>query len=183
MKKHKTPPMDERQQQINIKAVAAGAAFLMLCMFVAMICDLIRYETLGWEFWGLMGTCIVIVAAKRIMGDVEAPTDIHGQPLPTGNLLADKQARRKDYALRSLMYAGICTVLSVLLLYCGTDSEDVQIIMVLLPGLPKWIATGLAAAVCFVLSFGISYGVDWLIGEKYTVKRYRAMEAALDEEE
>lgn len=183
MKKYNTQPADERQQQINTKAVAAGAVFLMVCMFAAMIYDLITYETLGWEFWGLIGMCIVINIAKRVMGDVEQPKDIHGQPLPTGNLLADKKARRKDYALRSVIYALASAVLLALLLYFGTDTADVQLVLLLIPGLPLWAAMVLATILCFAVSFGISYGVDWLIGEKYTVKRYRAMEAALDEEE
>jgi hypothetical protein len=176
--------MDERQVQINTKAMAWGYGFLCLCLIASMIYNLVTTESLGWEFWALIGACLVTIIARRFLGDVEQPRDIHNRPLPTGSSKEDRSRRKKDYCLQSLLFAAVCTAMDILLIGFGKDDvADLELTQLLLPGLNHWTAVAVSAVVAFVSTFLISYLFDYLIGEYYTVRRYNKMIAELDDDE
>ena len=176
--------MDERQVQINIKAMAWGYFFLGLCLIAAMIYNIITTESLGWEFWALIGGCLVTIIARRFLGDVEQPRDIHNRPLPTGSSKEDRRLRHKNYAKESLCFAGGCTALTLLLISFGKDdTADLQLTQLLFPELNHWIAVAISAVLSFTATFVFSYIVDYLVGEFFTLRRYHKMIAQLEEDD
>lgn len=175
--------MDERQMQINAKAVAFGGIFLAVCVAVSMIVRLVRTEELGWEFWGLLGMSLVIVIATHVLGDVEQPKSVSGKDLPTGSTPEERKVRKKDYAIRALIFAGTFSVLDALVLaFSEHESSEFQLAQALFPGLSLPAAVIVGTVIGFVGMFLISYGFDYLVGEKFKVKKYNEMIASLDEE-
>ena len=175
--------LDERQQMINTKAVAAGGVFMMVCICISMIWRLVTTEELGWEFWSLIGCCLVILIARRAMGDVEAPKSILNQPLPTGNSREERIIRKKDYTYQSLLFAAVCTVLDGLVVWFSKDeATDLELAELLFPQLSKPVTVAITAVIAFAVTFAVSWLVDYLVGE-YAAKRYNKMLAELDDEE
>ena len=99
--------MDERQLLISIKAMACGFVFLLACIIISMFCNIFTTGEAGWEFWAMLSSTLVILIARRILGDVEQPRDLMGKPLPTGSSKNERQLRKKDYALQSLIFAAV----------------------------------------------------------------------------
>lgn len=175
--------MDERQQLINTKAVAAGGIFMTVCICTSMIWRLVTTEELGWEFWSLIGCCLVMIIARRAMGDVEAPKSILDKPLPTGSSREERSVRKKDYAWKGLIFAGVCAAMDVLLVCFGKDDvADYEVAELLFPQLSKPVTVAVTAVIAFVVTFAVSWLVDYLVGE-YAAKRYNQMLAELDDEE
>jgi membrane protein YdbS with pleckstrin-like domain len=182
--KQQTEVMDERQKQITTQAVTNGFIFLVVCMVIAMVFDIAKTGDVGWELWGLIGASVVIIISRRIMGDVEQPKDIWNRPLPTGSSKQDRNARKKNYAADSAIFALVCAGMDILLMSAGAeDTADYELTVLLFPNLEKWVAVAVSAVIAFVSMFIISYIFDYLIGEKFTVKRYNKMIAELDSEE
>lgn len=176
--------IDERQVQINLKAMAWAGVFLLGCMIVSTFVKIFTTDSVGWEFWAMLGAAAVAIIARRILGDVEQPKDIMNRPLPTGSSKEDRSRRKKDYCLQSLLFAAVCTAMDILLIGFGKDDvADLELTQLLLPGLNHWTAVAVSAVVAFVSTFLISYLFDYLIGEYYTVRRYNKMIAELDDDE
>lgn len=181
--KQKNNSMDERQKQITVKAMAMAGAFLCLCVSISMIYKVITTENLGWEFWALLGCALVTVISRRLMGDIEPPKSITDKPLPTGNSKRERRIRQKDYALQSVLFALVCAGMDVLLISFGKDDvTDYDLTTVLFPELGRTATIALTALIAFVSMFIISYIVEYLVGEKYKVKKYNQMLAMLEEE-
>lgn len=176
--------MDERQLQISTKAMACGFVFLFACIIIAMFYNIFTTGEAGWEFWAMLGSTLVILIARRILGDVEQPRNLMGKPLPTGSSKNERQLRKKDYALQSLIFAAVCTVMEVLLISFGKEENtDISITQTLLPGLPHLLTVVITAVLTFAVMFLISYSFEYLLGEKYKVRKYNQMLAELDADE
>lgn len=176
--------MDERQKTILLKSAAFAGLFLMLCITASLIYDIVTTGDAGWELWAIIGASAVVLISRRIMGDVEAPTDIFDKPLPTGNSKEDRRRRKIDYVLQSLVFAGAFAVMDILLIGFGKDDvTDMELTKLLFPALDHITATAVTAVIAFVSMFIISYCLEYLIKEHYVVKSYNRMMAALDEEE
>lgn len=174
--------IDERQVQINLKAMAWAGIFLLGCIIVSMLVKIFTTDGLGWEFWAILGASAVVFITRRILGDVEQPRDLFNRPLPTGNSKEDRSRRKKDYCLQSVMFASVCTGMDILLIGFGKDVADLELAQLLFPGLNHWAAVAISAVIAFVSTFLISYLFDYVIGEFYTVRRYNKMLAELDDE-
>lgn len=173
--------MDERQMQINTKAMAIGGAFLALCVAASMIYKVITTEDMGWEFWALIGTCLVLLVSRNLLGDVEQPKDMLGRPLPTGNTKEEKRLRKRDYALGGLLFGGVCAAMDVLLIGFGWDDvTDLELTELLSPGLGTAATVAVTAVIALVSMFLISYGVEYFLGEKVTIRRYNKMLSELE---
>ena len=130
-----------------------------------------------------MGGCGVILLARRILGDVEQPKDLMGKPLPTGSSKKERQRRKKDYALQSLIFAAVCSGMDVLLIGFGKEENtDIAITQTLLPGLPHTVTVVITAVLTFAVMFLISYIFEYLVSEKYKVRKYNQMLAELDDD-
>lgn len=176
--------IDERQQLINLKVCSAAGIFLALCLGVSTGYKLYTTGDIGWEFWTLLGACLVAIISRRVFGDIEQPKSIGGKLLPTGSGKADKKARKTDYTLRSLEFAVVCTVMDVLLVTTGKDEvTDYKIAETLFPALDKTATIILTAVISFVIAFIISYIFDYIVGENFKVKKYNKMIAELDGED
>lgn len=176
--------MDERQVQINLKAMCFGGGFMTLCAIISMICKLVATQSLGWEFFALIGACAVIGIASHMMGDIEQPKDLFKRPLPTGSTKEERNLRKKNYALESLIFATACTVMDVLLFTFGqTETADLSLTQYLFPGLHTITAVALSAVFSFAVTFGLSYLFDYLYGEKFKVARYNKMIRELDSDD
>jgi len=176
--------MDERQMQINTKAMAIGGAFLSLCVAASMIYKVITTEDMGWEFWALIGTCLVLLSSRNLLGDVEQPKDMLGRPLPTGNTKEEKRLRKRDYALGGLLFGGVCAAMDVLLIGFGWDEvTDLELTELLFPGLGKIPTVALTAVIALVSMGLISYIFDYLVGEFFKVKRYNKMLSELESDD
>lgn len=176
--------MDERQLLISTKAMAWGFVFLFACIIVALFYNICTTGEAGWEFWAMLGSALVILVARRILGDVEQPKDLMGKPLPTGSSKKERQRRQKDYALQSLIFAAVCSVMDVLLIGFGKEENtDIAITQSLLPGLPHILTVVITAVLTFAVMFLISYTFEYLVGEKYKVRKYNQMLAEFDEDD
>lgn len=182
--KYNNDQMDERQLQINTKAICWGGGFLALCVIISMIWKIIATESLGWEFWALIGTSAVIGIASHLMGDIEQPKDLFKKPLPTGSTKEERNARKKNYALESLIFASVCTAMETLLFAFGeVEISDLSLAQHFFPTLNPTVAVIISAVISFAVTFGLSYWVDYLYGEKFTVARYNKMIRQLESDE
>ncbi len=185
MKKQPKPTvMDERQLQINGKALHWASAFLALCVLASLIYDIVHTGQAGWELFALVGACAVFAIASRKLGDIQPPKDWRGNPMPTGNEPKERAIRKKNYATESIFYAAASAIMDVLLITFGMqDVTDYDLTATLFPGFTKLPLTILTAVIVFAVAFLISYGVEYLYGEKVKVKKYNQMVAALEAEE
>lgn len=175
--------MDERQILITTKAMAWAFVFLFACIIVAMFYNIFTTGEAGWEFWAMLGSALVILVARRILGDVEQPKNVMGKPLSTGSSKKERNARKKDYALQSLIFAAVCAGMDILLIGFGKDEiTDLELTQTLLPGLPHGLTVAITAVIAFVTMFLISYLFEYLIGEFYKVRKYNQMLSELDDE-
>ena len=173
---------DERQKLIGYKSLSVTCVFLIVCLSVATIYNIITTDTMGWEFWGLLGACVVMAASRRLMGDIEEPKDIMNRPLPLGYAKQDKHKRKINYACTSAMFGLACGVFDILLvLFAENDSVDYDLTQLLFPSLGKWATVAVTAVITFVTAFVISYVMDYILGE-HKIKKYNQMLKELDEE-
>jgi len=120
--------MDERQKQINHKAMSVGWLFLMICLLCEVVYKIIRDEEFIWELIVLYAGFGVISIARKIFGDIQCPMGFTGKPLPTGYTKADKKIRRIHYLLESLVFSGVLTLMLSLVIAFGTDTSGTLII-------------------------------------------------------
>lgn len=177
-------PMDERQNQILLKAIVWGFVFLIVCLFTATIWQIAATGDVGWELFGIIGASAVILIARRVMGDVEQPLDYKNRPLPTGNSRAERRTRCKSYAVGSAIFGLTWAVLDVLLIGFGSEeATDFDLAQMIFPSLSREATIAATAVITFVTMFLISFVFDYLVGEYYKVRRYNQMLAWLDREE
>ncbi len=184
-KENKNPYIiDERQMQIRGKSAAVAFVFVLICLGVATVYRVVTTDNIGWEFWVILASLAVMLIAGRIFGDIEAPKDIFGKPLPLGNSKEDKKARKKDYFLRSVYFALGMTVMEIILITTGEfELTDMDVAEAIFPNLGRGATIAVTVVIAFVSMFIISYVCDYIIGEKFKVKRYNALMAKLDAEE
>lgn len=182
--KNKNNVPDERQKEIYRKSCCAAYIFLVLCVGASLIHKVITTESMSWEFWALIGCCLVTLIAKRVLGDIEEPKSIWGKPLPTGNSKQDRRARKKDYAQGSLFFALGMTVGDILLVSTGTnDLEELELAEYLFPSLDRIPTIAITALLAFAGAFVVSYVFEYIVGEKFKVARYSKMISELDAED
>jgi len=178
------PEMDERQKTILFKSAAIAGGFALLCIVASLIYDIVVTGDAGWELWALIGTSLVLLISRRMMGDVEAPKDIFDKPLPTGNSKEDRRRRKIDYLLQSLLFGGVFAVMDIVLIGFGKDDvTDMELTKLLFPSLDHITATAVTAVIAFVTMFVISYAIDYVIKEHYIIKSYNRMLEQLDEDD
>lgn len=184
-KENKNPYIpDERQMQIRGKSAVVALVFVLICLGVATVYRVVTTENIGWEFWVILATLAVMLIAGRVFGDIEAPKDIWGKPLPLGNSKEDKRARKKDYLLRSVSFALGMAVMEIILIATGEfELTDMDVSEAIFPNLSRGATIAVTVVIAFVSMFIISYVCDYFIGEKFRVKRYNALMAKLDAEE
>ena len=184
-KENKNPYIpDERQMQIRGKSVVVALVFVLICLGVATVYRVVTTENIGWEFWVILATLAVMLISGRVFGDIEAPKDIWGKPLPLGNSKEDKRARKKDYLLRSVYFALGMAVMEIILIATGEfELTDMDVAEAIFPNLSRGTTIAVTVVIAFVSMFIISFVFDYIIGEKFKVKRYNALMAKLDAED
>lgn len=183
-KKKQTEQMDERQLQINAKALCWGGGFLALCVIISMIWKLISTESLGWEFFALGGASLVIAISSNLMGNIEQPRNLFMKPLPTSSTKEDRKIRKLSYSLEGLTFASVCTVGEILFfIFAEKEGSDLSLVETIFPGFPPVLGVIISAVISFGITFGLSWVVDYLIGEKFIVARYNKMLSELDSDE
>lgn len=171
MKRQKNSVPDERQKLIFLKSAAITGGFLVLCVIASMIYKLIVTGDPGWEFWSLIGCSAVMLLSRRFLGDIEAPKDIMDRPLPTGSSKGERRIRKRDYALKSCIFALTWAVMDILLFAFGENElTDMELTEFLFPSLSKGATIAVTAVIAFVSMFVISYIFEYLICEKYKIK-------------
>ncbi len=176
--------MDERQNEITQKAIVFGYIFLVLCMFVKTVYQIVTTGDAGWELFGIVGSAAVILIARRLLGDVEQPLDYKNRPLPTGSSKAERMVRCKSYAFGSVWLGLAFAVGDILLISFGAeDVTDYDLSQIIFPNLSKGATIGITAGIAFASMFLISFVFDYLVGEYFKVRRYNRMMAQLDAEE
>lgn len=170
--------------QIRSKTTLTALAFAILCLIAATAVRIIRTGEIGWEFWVILGICLIMAVGDRFFGDVEEPKDMFGRPLPLGSTREDKRARIKNYLLESVIFALACAVMDILLIATGRDDvTDMEIAEILFPSLGKVATVAVTAVIAFVVMLVISFIFEYIIGEKFKVKKYNKLLEALDEED
>ena len=184
-KENKNPYIpDERQMQIRGKSAVVALVFVLICLGVATVYRVVTTENIGWEFWVILATLAVMLISGRVFGDIEAPKDIWGKPLPLGNSKEDKRARKKDYLLRSVYFALGMAVMEIILIATGEfELTDMDVAEAIFPNLSRGTTIAVTVVIAFVSMFIISFVFDYIIGEKFKVKRYNALMAKLDAED
>ena len=151
---------------------------------IATIYKIVTTSEAGWELFAIIGSALVMLIARNIMGDIEQPTDYKNRPLPTGSSKPERIARIKNYAVGSFFFGLTFAVMDVLLMFFGEkELTDMELTEVIFPSLGKGATITVTAVITFVSMFIISFIFDYLIGEFYKVKRYNKMIAELDDEE
>lgn len=179
-----TPPMDERQRLISLKACLWGFIFLIVCLFVVTIYQIATTGDVGWELFGIIGASAVILIARRAMGDVEPPMDYMNRPLPTGNSRADRLARCKSYAMGSAIFGLIWAVMDVILIGFGSEEvTDFDLAQILFPSLSREATIAVTAVIAFVAMGLLSFIFDYVEGEFFKVRRYNRMLEQLEQED
>ena len=177
-------PMDERQKQISQKAVVFGFFFLVACLLVATVYRIFTAGNVGWELFGIVGAAVVVLIARRLLGDVEQPLDYKNRPLPTGASKAEKRIRCKSYAVGSFFFGLTFAVMDILLIVFGeSELTDLELTQYIFPDLSKGVTVAVTAVIAFVTMFLLSFVFDYIIGEFFKVRRYNKMLAELDAEE
>lgn len=175
---------DEREQLISLKACLAGFVFVLVCLFVAFTVNIINTGEPGWELWGFLGACIVVIIANRVHGNVEQPKDIFNRPLPTGNTKEERKKRIAAYMLDAVLTGFLFAVFDVIVfLSLGEEMIDMEIVQSFLPNLSDTALVVVTALFIFVTMFIISFIFDYLVGEFYKVRRYNKMLAEFDDDE
>lgn len=186
MKKHNNQNnnvLDERQMQIRSKSMLVTLVFVLACLAIATVYRVVTTDEMGWEFWVLIGACLVAAISNKIFGDIEAPKNINNKPLPLGDSKQDKKVRILDYALQSGIFALACAVMDILLIASGKDDvTDMDLAEMLFPSLGRIETIAVTAVIAFVSMFVISFVCDYLIGE-HRVKKYNALMSKLDAED
>lgn len=177
-----TEVIDERQQQINCRAMANAGIFLGLCICASMIYKMVTADSMGWEFFAILGACVVVIISCRVMGDVEQPKDIMNRPLPVSDSKQDRRARKINYAIQSGLFALGFMVMDILLVGFGKSVVDYELATVFFSSLGKGMTIAVTAVIALVFSFVGSYIIDYLVGE-HAVKKYNKMLAQLDAED
>ena len=176
--------MDERQNEITQKAIVFGYIFLVLCMFVKTVYQIVTTGDAGWELFGIVGSAAVILIARRLLGDVEQPLDYKNRPLPTGSSKVERMIRCKNYAFGSVWFGLAFAVGDILLISFGAeDVTDYDLSQIIFPNLSKGATIAVTAGIAFVSMFLISFVLDYLVGEYFKVRRYNKLMAQLDAEE
>ena len=178
-------PMDERQSAITNKATVFAYLFLVLCLLIATIYKIVTTSDAGWELFAIIGSALVMLIARNIMGDIEQPTDYKDRPLPTGNTKSERLARIKDYVVRSVFFAGAMAILDLVFMKSAINEEfpEAQLAEIIFPSLNEGATIAITVVISFIGTFIISFIFDYLVGEFYKVKRYNKMIAELDEDE
>ncbi len=176
--------MDERQSQIVQKASANGYIFLIIYLVVVSFYKIITGGEPILEILGIFGSAIVVIVSRRLMGDVEQPTDYLNRPLPTGSSKEEKSKRFKNYIVKSISFGLTFAVMdTALLLFGEIDFMEFEFITSTFPNLNKVAIIALSAAMVFAGGFIASIIFEYFIGEYYDVRRYNKMIAELDKEE
>lgn len=176
-------PIDERQVQIIQKALVYGFLFLFVCIFIAMVHRFITTKTVGWELFGVIGSCVVVLISLRSMGYKEYKE----RPFPTGSTKVEKRIRRKKYAADCLYFGIVFAVMDIISVVSGDEGEVVfyRIARDILPNSGRAASILVTGIFRFIFSFSLFFIVSYLIGEFYLVKRYKYSTEQLhtDEEE
>jgi hypothetical protein len=176
--------MDERQSQIAQRASANGYIFLIIYLMVVSFYKIVTGGEPILEILGIFGSAIVVIISRRLMGDVEQPTDYWNRPLPTGSSKEEKYVRFKNYLVKSVSFGLTFAVMdTALLLFGEIDFMEFEFITSTFPNLNKGAIIALSAAMVFAGGFIASIIIEYLIGEYYDVRRYNKMIADLDKEE
>lgn len=158
----------------------AGFIFLIVCLVGKIAYDIIKYGELGWELGVFIVTCLIIVIANRVQGDVEIPKDMFNRPLPLGNSKQDKNRRKLCYCIESLIWSAGFAVIDIVL---GSDIyDDLEMIRSAFPSLGKTECIIISALISFVVAFAVSMLIEYISGER-KVRKYNAMLAKLDSDD
>ncbi len=134
----KNEMIDERQKLIGIQSLANAGIFMMICVIISGAYKIATTGVPGWEFWSMLGACVVMLVSRRLLGDVEQPKDIMNRPLPVGNSREDRNARKKNYAIQSAIFAFACAAMDIMLFAFGEHEYiDMEMTQYFFPSLSK----------------------------------------------
>lgn len=154
--------MDERQE---LNAGKAAMIVLMLVVLVALgvlVQDyLADHEvTNGWAIATVLGAGGLFVLLNHLFG-AEAPKDLLGRELPTGDTPQEKAERRRSYLVNAVLLALGLTVLGVGGLLLG-DRAAMDWLPTFMAGTTGLVLTGV---VSFLAEVAVFYGVNHVLGE------------------
>ncbi len=183
MKKNKIPELDERQQLITLKAIRNAFFVLIAFILISMIYKIITVGSVGWELIALIIASVVIIVTRKMSGEVDEPRNVWNKPMPLGSSKKDRRARKISYLVDSLIFATICTALDVVIFLFDSDSVDAELIETFFPGVNITIVAVVFSIVSFIIMFAISYVFEYVVGEKFKVKKYNEAYSKMDDEE
>jgi len=182
--KQKGKKMDERQKQINYKAMSISWVFLTLYLLSECIYRIVNNENFIFQLIALYTSFGIISLSRRIFGDVQCPEGITGKPLPCGYTKEDKKKRHIDYLLEGIMFSGILTLMLSLIFLFATDVNDVLLIEIFsFHGTYNMISVFI---ICVVLFFTVVTGIGYFacsIDKEQKLKEYNRICDELDKEE
>lgn len=160
--------MDERQKQINFKAISVGWGVLVICLCGEIIYKTLKEMNCAFEWIVLFASFLAVSVSRRIFGDIQCPRGFTGKPLPTGYAKADKKKRRVNYLLESLVFSGILTLILSLAIAFGTDTSGTLIIEIFsFGGTYHAISVFILCAVAFfILVTGIGFWACYMEKEQ-----------------
>ncbi len=169
--------MDERAEQVSLKAVRVAYFVLLLYVVGSMVYRLVTQGAWWWDLGALLVSTAALLIYNRAKGDLDVPRDFLGRVMTVGTDKASRQKRRKTYLADSFCFALFMTVMDL-----AFDKESLLELGSLFPDIDPILAMAVSLSFSFALSFGICYALDYALGER-EVRKYNKLCAQLDQEE
>ena len=157
--------VDERQQQIKLKAFSAMGIFLFLSTAVIGLYKLHKTGSLTIEFWLLLLSYIILCFTEYYLGNIYPPQDEEGNFLPLTSSKEDFSIRNQYYFKRSIKFSIVFTILDTLIF----NAMNIQ--------LTSSFITDILISV--LLGFCIAYILNLIFAEIH-VKKYNALLKKMD---
>ena len=106
--------VDERQQQIKLKAFSAMGVFLFLSTALIGLYKLHTTGSLTIEFWLLLLSYIIYCFTEYYLGNIYPPQDEDGNYLPLTASKKDFLIRNKFYVKKSIKFSIVFTILDTI---------------------------------------------------------------------
>jgi hypothetical protein len=175
--------MDERQKQINNKAMSVSWLFLTACVLFQLVYKMLHDASWFWELIILYAAFGIVALVRRLMGDIQCPRGITNKPLPTGNTKDDKRKRHIDYLLEAILFSGIFTLMLVPVFAFSSTSNDTLVIQIFsFGGTYNAVSVVVVCAIAFfIVAAAVGYLSCFLVKEE-EIKKYNQMCAELENE-
>lgn len=180
-----------RQDKYNQNGHGKAALFTLGFCYIFLIIEIgykikIERQICTWEIALIFLMLSMYGIFQKLFSKSEVPTNLRGEPLPTGKDKKDKNYRKRFYALNALVYSVLIALAIIIMFVTSSDLSNVKVgTDTLFENDMSNFAFGLILAGClFPIAFVISFMVEYVWYE-YKISQYNLLvliRAEADEE-